>query len=139
MYQVEEDYVDKVARFINSGDPLYGRKPLDYQEAVEHQAGELAKQIDKDIRERMMSDGMTEALNINPHMAKSSAWDEQVGGGHYMRTGIQPMRYSMENDLNALQHTIIKYVTRYQDKNGIEDLRKAHHCIRMLIEWENEK
>ena len=48
------------------------------------------------------------------------------------------MRYSMENNLDALQHTVIKYVTRFRDKNGIEDLEKAKHCIDMLIEFEKE-
>ena len=62
----------------------------------------------------------------------------QVGGNHYTKLAIQPMRYSMANNLDALQHTVIKYVTRFRDKNGIEDLEKAKHCIDMLIEFEKE-
>ena len=62
----------------------------------------------------------------------------QIGGDHYTKLAIQPMRYSMENGLDALQHTIIKYVTRFRDKAGIEDLEKAKHCIDMLIEFEKE-
>ena len=68
-----------------------------------------------------------------------SATDTQVGGDHYTKLAIQPMRYSMENGLDALQHTIIKYVTRFRDKAGIEDLEKAKHCIDMLIEFERDK
>ena len=68
-----------------------------------------------------------------------SATDTQVGGNHYTKLAIQPMRYSMENRLDALQHTVIKYVTRFRDKNGIEDLEKAKHCIDMLIEFERGK
>ena len=60
----------------------------------------------------------------------------QIGGDHYTKLAIQPMRYSMENGLDPLQHTVIKYVTRFRDKNGIEDLEKAKHCIDMLIEFE---
>lgn len=60
----------------------------------------------------------------------------QIGGDHYAKLAIQPMRYSMANGLNALQHTIIKYVTRYKDKGGIEDLRKAAHSVEMLIQHE---
>jgi hypothetical protein len=63
----------------------------------------------------------------------------QVGGNHYTKLAIQPMTYSMENKLDALQHTIIKYVTRFRDKNGIEDLKKARHTLDMLIEWEENK
>lgn len=68
-----------------------------------------------------------------------SATDTQIGGDHYTKLAIQPMRYSMENGLDALQHTVIKYVTRFRDKNGIEDLEKAKHCIDMLIEFERNK
>ena len=67
------------------------------------------------------------------------ATDTQIGGDHYTKLAIQPMQYSMENGLDALQHTVIKYVTRFRDKNGIEDLEKAKHCIDMLIEFERGK
>jgi hypothetical protein len=67
-----------------------------------------------------------------------SAEQDQVGGSHYKGLKIQPMRYSMANGLNACQHTAIKYITRYKEKAGVEDLRKAIHCIELLIEFEQE-
>lgn len=63
----------------------------------------------------------------------------QVGGDHYTKLAIQPMQYSMANGLNALQHTIVKYVTRYKDKGGIEDLHKAAHCVELLIQHEMDE
>jgi len=45
----------------------------------------------------------------------------------------------MQNGLDPLQHTIIKYVTRFRDKGGIADLEKAKHCIDLLIEFEETK
>ena len=74
-----------------------------------------------------------------PIQQEVKATDTQIGGDHYTKLAIQPMRYSMENGLDALQHTIIKYVTRFRDKAGIEDLEKAKHCIDMLIEFERGK
>jgi hypothetical protein len=68
--------------------------------------------------------------------AAPSALDIQVGGDHYKKLAIQPMEYSMANKLDACQHTIIKYVTRFRDKGGIADLDKAKHVIDMLIEFE---
>lgn len=65
-----------------------------------------------------------------------SALDTQVGGNHYKKLKIQPMEYSMANGLDACQHTIIKYVTRFRDKGGIADLEKAKHTLDMLIEFE---
>lgn len=68
-----------------------------------------------------------------------SAFDTQVGGGHYKELAIQPMQYSMANKLDACQHTIIKYVTRFRQKGGLADLQKARHVIDMLIELEMVK
>lgn len=64
-------------------------------------------------------------------------WSTQEGGSHYKDLPIQPFEYSMKNKLDPLQHTIIKYVTRFRDKGKIADLEKAKHCIDLLIEWES--
>ena len=66
-------------------------------------------------------------------------YDRQVDGDHYQKLAIQPMQYSLLNGLDAAQHTVIKYVTRFRDKGGISDLEKAKHCIDMLIEFELSK
>ena len=65
-----------------------------------------------------------------------SALETQVGGGHYKDLKIQPMEYSMANNLNACQHTVVKYVTRYKTKAGKQDLLKARHTIDLLIQLE---
>jgi len=67
------------------------------------------------------------------------ALDKQIGGKHYNTMKIQPIEYSMENKMNPLQHTVIKYVSRYQDKNGIEDLHKAIHSLELLIQFEESR
>lgn len=66
-----------------------------------------------------------------------SAFERQEGGSHYAKLKIQPMQYSMANGLDPMQHTVIKYVTRFRDKNGVEDLRKAIHTLEMLIEHDS--
>ena len=69
------------------------------------------------------------------------ALKQQVGGDHYSKLAIQPVEYINANNLTYLQGNVIKYVTRYKDKNGVEDLQKAKHYIDLLIELEdkNEK
>jgi len=42
--------------------------------------------------------------------------------------------YIIANDLGYLEGNVIKYVTRYKNKGGIEDLRKAQHYLTKLIE-----
>lgn len=69
-------------------------------------------------------------------MKTKDAWSTQIGGSHYTDLVIQPMEYSMANNLDALQHSIIKYTTRFRSKDGVEDLKKARDCIDMLISWE---
>lgn len=53
----------------------------------------------------------------------------QEGGGHYKNRGIQPIEYSHANNLSASQHSVVKYITRYHDKGGIEDLSKIVHFV----------
>ena len=68
-----------------------------------------------------------------------STIDNQVDGDHYKKLTIQPAVYSFKNFGPAWhQGEIIKYVTRYKDKNGRVDLEKARHLIDMLIELEYE-
>lgn len=58
----------------------------------------------------------------------------QVGGNHYKSKGIQPWDYIAANDLGYFEGNIVKYVSRWRDKGGVEDLRKARHYLDKLIE-----
>ena len=53
--------------------------------------------------------------------------DVQAGGGHYKKRGIQPVEYGLTNNLSFPQVNVVKYITRHEDKNGIEDLSKSIH------------
>lgn len=69
----------------------------------------------------------------------SKANDKQQGGNHYKRKAIQPWDYIAANEIGFFEGSAIKYLTRWRDKGGIEDLRKANHFIEKLIELEVEK
>lgn len=51
----------------------------------------------------------------------------QEGGGHYKNRGIQPLEYTMQNNLSFCEGNVVKYISRYKSKNGIEDLAKVIH------------
>ena len=68
-----------------------------------------------------------------------SELDKQVGGSHYQDFAIQPLEFITKNKLSYIQGNIIKYVVRYEQKNGIEDLDKAIHYINILKEVSREK
>ena len=65
---------------------------------------------------------------------EKSALDEQVGGDHYRKLGIQPIELIRDINANFFQGNVIKYVTRYKDKNGIKDLEKARHYLELIRE-----
>lgn len=60
--------------------------------------------------------------------------DTQIGGTHYKNCAIQPVEFITKNKLGFLEGCVIKRICRYEDKNGLEDLKKAKHEIDLLIE-----
>ena len=82
-------------------------------------------EIDVDVYSYHASDlvlvnGKEETQAYNPLVA-------QEGGGHYKNRGIQPLEYTMKNNLSFCEGNVVKYISRYKSKNGIEDLAKVIH------------
>lgn len=63
----------------------------------------------------------------------SKANEKQIGGLHY-KLPIEPWDYVIANNLGYLEGNIVKYVSRYKNKNGLQDLQKALHYLEKLIE-----
>jgi len=72
----------------------------------------------------------------NPHAIKevTPAKDKQVAGSHYKDCKIQPIEYIQANKLGYEEGNVVKYITRYKDKGGVDDLLKAIHYIDLIIE-----
>ena len=66
-----------------------------------------------------------------------TANNNQVAGTHY-QVAIQPWDYIHSNNIGYLAGNVVKYVSRYKTKNGLEDLYKAKHYIEKLIEEEHK-
>ena len=66
-----------------------------------------------------------------------SANEIQVAGSHYKTKAIQPWDYIAANELGYFEGNIVKYVSRWRDKDGVDDLRKARHYLDKLIELED--
>ncbi len=62
------------------------------------------------------------------------SYKKQIGGNHYKKYKIQPAEFIIKNNIGFCEGNIIKYVLRFKDKNGIEDLKKAQHYINLLID-----
>lgn len=58
----------------------------------------------------------------------------QVGGDHYKGKTVQPWDFIAANGLGFFEGNVVKYVTRWKDKGGVQDLHKARHYLDKLIE-----
>ena len=63
----------------------------------------------------------------------------QVGGDHYKDMAIQPVEYIIKNNIPFVEGNVIKYVSRWRKKNGVQDLEKAKHLLDILIQNEKAK
>jgi hypothetical protein len=68
----------------------------------------------------------------------ADALSVQHGGDHYKKMGIQPVEYIMANKIPYMEGNVIKYISRWRDKGGVQDLNKAKHYIELLIENEEK-
>ena len=73
------------------------------------------------------------AARIRKIRNAESANGHQVGGQHYAKP-IQHWDYVIAQGLGYFEGQITKYVSRWRDKNGLEDLKKARHFLDKLIE-----
>jgi hypothetical protein len=69
-----------------------------------------------------------------------TANDKQVAGDHYKKYGgLQPWDVITAWGLGYLDGTALKYIARWRDKGGIDDIRKAIHFLEKFIEVETAK
>ncbi len=63
---------------------------------------------------------------------------EKINPDYYTK-GIETIDYIISHSMNYLEGNLVKYVTRYKHKNGLEDLLKAQWYLDRLIKNYNEK
>ena len=56
-----------------------------------------------------------------------------------MKRAIGPWDVWSEYGMNAFEGAVLKYLLRWRDKGGVEDLKKARHTLDKLIELEEAK
>jgi hypothetical protein len=65
-----------------------------------------------------------------------SALDTQIGGSHYKNFAIEPIEFIHKNGIGFCEGNAIKYLVRWREKGGKQDLLKAKHYIDLLLELE---
>lgn len=61
---------------------------------------------------------------------------DKIEHPHHYTNGIECWDYITSHQLNYCAGNVVKYVTRYRFKNGLEDLKKARQYLDKLIETE---
>ncbi len=65
--------------------------------------------------------------------------EEAPHSQHYKHCAIEPIQYIEANGLGFHEGNIIKYVSRWRNKDGLADLQKAKFYIERLIEQANHQ
>ena len=73
-------------------------------------------------------------LNETETLIKECPLLKQIGGNHYKDLPIQVVEYCHKNHIGYKEGCVIKYVTRWRQKGGIEDLEKAKVYLNWAIE-----
>lgn len=60
--------------------------------------------------------------------------NNNISPDYYKKGKIEVTDFIIDQQLSFIEGNIIKYVTRYKDKSGIQDLRKCRWYIDKLIE-----
>lgn len=62
------------------------------------------------------------------------ATDIQIGGNHYKDMVMQPIELIAALRCSFIQGCIIKYISRYKAKNGVQDIKKCIHYAQLAIQ-----
>ena len=102
---------------ISKIDEMYGIDEVELQDGFTYDTSDL----------KLVNEGTNTSQNELINKVFYSPLTVQQAGDHYKKKGIQPIEYGFANDLSFPQINIVKYVTRHEDKNGLDDLAKSIH------------
>lgn len=71
---------------------------------------------------------------MNPKKMKTKTKEQQVGGNHYELLKVEPVKVFVAFNFNWFQAEILKYTSRFLNKNGEQDLEKAIHISQMALD-----
>ena len=64
---------------------------------------------------------------------------DNINPDHYKQGNIEVIDFILDQRFNYLEGNVVKYISRYKKKNGLEDLHKAEWYLKELIKgYDNE-
>jgi len=64
---------------------------------------------------------------------------DNIDPDHYKQGKIEVIDFILDQKFTYLEGNVVKYVSRYKFKNGLEDLKKARWYIDKIIEEYNNE
>lgn len=58
---------------------------------------------------------------------------DNINPSHYKQGNIEVIDFILDQKSSYLEGNVIKYISRYKTKNGLEDLKKANWYLNKLI------
>ncbi|AXF52608.1 MAG: protein of unknown function DUF3310 [Caudoviricetes sp.] len=93
----------------------------------------------KETLDSLIENGLKSKPGYGEDLNIAISMDNVNNPSHYTQGSIEPIDYITANNLNFLEGNVVKYVTRYKHKNGLEDLKKAEFYLKRLIkEYDTE-
>ena len=74
-----------------------------------------------------------------PKTGKAMLYPHDISPKHYSQFKIEPFTFINENELGFAEGNVVKYVCRWRDKGGVDDLKKAIRYLQLLIEGEQDE
>ena len=61
---------------------------------------------------------------------------DKINPSYYRKGKIEVVDFILDQKMSYLEGSVIKYLTRWKEKNGIEDLKKAKWFLQKLMKIE---
>jgi hypothetical protein len=96
-----------------------------------------AKTMPSDTKREKMNEQKDRIVKMNcideSDLNRVGKLSDPTSPSHYTGQAIEPIEYIAANKLDFCEGNVVKYITRWKHKNGIEDLEKARVYIDFLI------
>lgn len=96
--------------------------------------------VDHEIEDEPLDIEIQDDPSLEDHTPEMQApYDAVKNPPHYAQYTIQPIEFIIKNNIGYCVGNVIKYVCRYNLKDGLQDLKKAREYIDIMIKAAEDK
>jgi len=131
----ETDYTENTyhSTYNDHSNSLYKEKAMNENQNTDQHT------YDNDHMEPASTDMGTDTVNMHGHIDANAALSGAIRPSHYASSNpdvppIQMWDYALSQNLGFFEGNIIKYVSRWRQKGGVQDLHKAMTYLQRLMD-----